>query len=318
MENSNQVVAVTGASGYLGSRLLLHLEEQDLGKLVGFDLNPPPNPIHNIVRYRMDVKDSIEDILRNHRVTTVVHLASSPYRNYNRRDNRNARDNNLNLLNSVLQSSYRSEVRQIVYISSHTVYGARSDNPVPLTEKAPLLISEEFPYGYEQFLADQTLDTFSEDHPETKVALLRCSPILGPSAANRLFTLFMQPNPVGTTGFNPSFQFLHEDDFAKLLTIFINKELAGVFNVAGNGVIFLNEISEMISHRIPKLPSYVANPLFVFSQLLGIQKSQSPMDLDFLRYHTILSTGKLEYVSGFRPAYSSLETMRSYANSVLY
>ena len=65
MENSNQVVAVTGASGYLGSRLLLHLEDQDLEKLVGFDLNPPPNPIHNIVRYRMDVKDSIEDMLRN-------------------------------------------------------------------------------------------------------------------------------------------------------------------------------------------------------------------------------------------------------------
>ena len=98
MENSNQVVAVTGASGYLGSRLLLHLEDQDLEKLVGFDLNPPPNPIHNIVRYRMNVKDSIETILRNHRVTTVIHLASSPYHKYNRRDSRDARDRNLDLL----------------------------------------------------------------------------------------------------------------------------------------------------------------------------------------------------------------------------
>ena len=318
MENSNQVIAITGASGYLGSRLLLHLEDQNLQKLVGFDLNPPPNPIHNIVRYRMDLKDSIEDILRNHRVTTVIHLASSPYHNYNRRDIRNARNTNLNLLSNVLHSSYKSGVRQIVYISSHTVYGARSDNPVPLTEKAPLLISEEFSYGYEQFLADQTLDTFAEDHPETKIALLRCCPILGPAAAHRIFTLFMQPPPVGTIGFDPSFQFLHEDDFAKLLTIFINKELAGVFNVAGNGVIFLSEIREMISHKIPKLPSYVVNPLLVFSRLLGIQKTQTQMDLDFLRYSTILSTGKLEYASGFRPTYSSLETLRSYANSVLY
>ena len=266
----------------------------------------------------MDVKDSIEDMLRNHRVTTIIHLASSPYYNYNRRDSRNARDRNLDLLSNVLQSSYKAGVRQIVYISSHTVYGARSDNPVPLTEKAPLLISEEFPYGYEQFLADQTLDTFAEDHPETKIALLRCCPILGPSAANRLFTLFMQPRPMGTIGFDPCFQFLHEDDFAKLLTIFINKELAGVFNVAGNGVIFLSEIREMISHRIPKLPLYLVNPLLVISRLVGIQKSQTPMDLDFLRYPTLLSTGKLEYVSGFRPAYSSLETMRSYTNSVLY
>ena len=123
---------------------------------------------------------------------------------------------------------------------------------------------------------------------------------------------------IGTIGLDPSFQFLHEDDFATLLTIFINKELAGVFNVAGNGVIFLSEIREMISHRILKLPSYLLNPLLVISRLVGIQKSQTPMDLDFLRYPTLLSTGKVESVSGFRPSYSSLETMRSYTNSVLY
>jgi len=318
MENDNQVVAVTGASGYLGSRLLLHLEDQDLEKMVGIDIKAPPLPIHNIVRYRVDVKDSIEDILRNHRVTTLIHLASSTYENNNRRESRDARDSNLELLKNVLQSSYAAQINQIIYISSHTVYGARSDNPIPLTEKAPLLVSEDFAYGYEQFLADQTLDTFAEDHPQIKVAILRCCPVLGPSASNRLFNLFMQSHPLAISGFNPAFQFLHEDDFAKLLMIFIDKELFGVFNAAGSGVVFLNEIREMISHRIMKVPSYLAYPIFTLSRLLGIQTVQTAMDLDFLRYPTILSIGKLEYTTGYRPNYNSLETLRSFTNSVLY
>jgi len=318
MKKDNQVVAITGASGYLGSRLLLHMEDQDLEKMVGLDIKAPPLPIHNIVRYRVNVRDSIENILRNHRVTTLIHLASSTYENGNRRESRDARDSNLELLKNVLQSSYAAQINQIIYISSHTVYGARSDNPVPLTEKAPLLVSEDFEYGYGEFLADQLLDTFAEDHPQIKVAILRCCPVLGPNAADRLFNLFMQFHPLAISGSNPVFQFLHEDDFARLLTIFIEKELFGVFNVAGSGVVFLNEIREMVSYRIMKLPSYMVYPILTLSRLLGIQRVQTAMDLDFLRYPTILSTGKLEHITGYRPNYSSLETLRSFANSVLY
>ena len=37
MVADNKVVAVTGASGYIGSRLLRELEEENLGKLVAID-----------------------------------------------------------------------------------------------------------------------------------------------------------------------------------------------------------------------------------------------------------------------------------------
>ena len=82
-------------------------------------------------------------------------------------------------MDRVLESSLRAGVSQIIYLSSHTVYGARWDNPVPLTERAPLLVSPEFPYGYDNFLADQTLDTFAEENQQVKVAVLRCSQVLG-------------------------------------------------------------------------------------------------------------------------------------------
>ncbi len=68
MVQPSRVVAITGASGYVGSRLLRQLEEEDFEKLVGIDTRPPPLPIHNIAVYRRDAKGSIEDILRRHRV----------------------------------------------------------------------------------------------------------------------------------------------------------------------------------------------------------------------------------------------------------
>ena len=301
----------------MGSRLLRQLEEEDLEKLVGIDTRPPPLPIHNIAVYRRDVKSSIEDILRRHRVTTLVHLAFSKRRGRNRREIREFREQNQGLLNSVLESSLRAGVNQIIYLSSHSVYGARWDNPVPLTERSPLLVSPEFPYGYDNFLADQAMDTFAEENQQVKVAVLRCSQVLGPGAKADLFDLFLQPSPMAIRGFDPPFQFFHEDDLARILTIFINREMSGIFNVAGDGVAFLREVAEMISGGIARLPKFLAYPLVNLSWTLGLQRSKNTADLDVLRYPALLSTGKLEQATGFRPNYNSLETVTAFVNSVL-
>ena len=317
MVQPSKVVAITGASGYVGSRLLRQLEEENLEKLVGIDTRPPPLPIHNIAVYKRDVEGSIEDILRRHRVTTLVHLAFSKQLGRYRREIREVREQNRKLLDRVLDSCLRAGVSQIIYLSSHAVYGARWDNPVPLTERAPLLVSPDFPYGYDNFLADQTLDTFAEENQQVKVAVLRCSQVLGPGADSALFNLFLQSRPLGIRGFDPPFQFFHEDDLARVLTIFIKQELSGVFNVAGDGVAFLREVAEMISGRIARLPKFLAYPLVNLSWALGLQRTRTTADLDVLRYPSLLSTGKLEQATGYRPRYNSLETVTSFVNSVL-
>jgi len=61
MVEDAKIVAVTGASGYIGSRLLRQLEEENLERLVAIDINPPPLPIHNVAVYRRDVGLTCED-----------------------------------------------------------------------------------------------------------------------------------------------------------------------------------------------------------------------------------------------------------------
>lgn len=317
MVAENTVVAVTGASGYIGSRLLRELEEENLGKLVAIDTRPPPVPIHNIAVYRRDVNTSISDLLRQHRVTTLVHLAFSQRRSRNRREARDTSEENEQALRSVLDSCVRSGVRHFIYLSSHTVYGSRPDNPIALTEQAPLRPVPEFSFGYDKFSAEQVLGGFTDEHQDTRVTILRCCSVLGPGANRDVSRIFLEPRPIRVWGYNTPFQFLHEDDVARVLTNIIHRRIDGVFNLAGEGVAFFQEVSEMLPGRILSLPKFLAYPLVKVTRGIGLQRSITTAELDLIRYPTLLSTAKLGMATGYRARYTAVEAVTSFVNSVL-
>lgn len=317
MVAESKVVAVTGASGYIGSRLLLELEEENLDQLVAIDTKPPPVPIHNISVYRQDVKSPIRDLLREHRVTTLVHLAFTETSVRNRREARDSSEENEDVLRSVLDSCVRAGVSHFIYLSSHTVYGSRPDNPIPLTEQASLRPAPDFPLAYDKFLAEQELGVFAEEHQDTKVTILRCTPVLGPGANRDISRIFLQSRPLGVWGYNTPFQFLHEDDVARVLTQMIYQGIVGVFNLAGDGVAFFREVAEMAPGRITSSPRFLAYPTVKLTWKLGLQHAISTSDLDLIRYPTLLSTAKLEQATGYHLRYTSLEAVTSFVNSVL-
>ncbi len=317
MVADNKVVAVTGASGYIGSRLLRELEEENLGKLVAIDTRPPPMPIHNIAVYRREVKTSVSDLLRQHRVTTLVHLAFTQSRSRNRREARETSDENEQTLQSVLESCVRAGVKHLIYLSSHTVYGSRPDNPIPLTEPAPLRPAAELPFGYDKFLAEQVLEDFADEHQDTSVTILRCCSVLGPGANRDVARIFLEPRPMRVWGYNTPFQFLHEDDMARVLTNLIHRGIDGVYNLAGEGVAFFQEVTEMLPGRIISLPKFLAYPLVKLTWGLSLQRGVTTAELDLIRHPILLSTAKLGQATGYSARYTSVEAVTSFVNSVL-
>jgi UDP-glucose 4-epimerase len=317
MVEDTKIVAVTGASGYIGSRLLRQLEEENLERLVAIDTRPPPLPIHNVAVYRRDVGLNFEDALRQSRVTTLVHLAFVQNRGRNRRTVREIRNTNQRTLHMVLDSCANAGVKHVVYLSSHTVYGARRDNAVPLTENAPLRPIPDLSVSYDKFLSDQILESYAERHPDIKVTVLRCCPVLGPSAGKDVSRIFTFPGPVGVYGYNPPFQFLHEDDLARILTLVIQRGVYGVYNLAGDGVAFYNEIIDALPGRYLCLPNFLAYPLVGMTWKMGMQGRRNSAELDLLRFPLLLSTSKIREATGYQINYTSLETLNSFVNGVL-
>ena len=318
MTQPPEVIAVTGASGYIGSLLLQKLEDQgDLGKLVAIDLNPPPLPIHNIAVYRQDVTEPIDELLQAHRTSTLVHLAFITERGINRREILSNREANLKALQSVLNSCLRARIKHFVYLSSHTVYGAHPDNPVPLSDGAPLRPSPEDPYAYDKFLSEQMIQDFAEQHPEIKVTVLRPCVVLGPNADNKVTRAFFRPWLMAVQDYNPPLQFLYEDDLARVLTIIINRGIPGVFNVAGEGVVFYREVAEIIKSKLIELPAFLGYPLVQLTWRLHLQRSSTAAGLDLVRYPIVLSTSKLRHTTGYRFWHTSRDALESFTNSCL-
>jgi UDP-glucose 4-epimerase len=318
MTDDTKAVAITGASGYIGSRLLRRLEDEEgIRKLVAIDIHSPTEPIHNMAAYRMDVAEPIDSALLAHRVTTLVHLAFITQPGRNRREVNSIRQTNLDTLRSVLESCVRAGVNHVVYLSSYTVYGAHPDNPIPITDSAPLRPLPDFAYGYDKYLSEQILQEFQEQHPDIAVTILRSCVVLGPSANNYVAKAFFRPWLLGVWNHNPPMQFVYEDDLARVLTIVVQQRLAGVFNVAGDGVVFYREMAEMMGSRLVVLPAFLAVSLTQLTWNLRIQVDSPGTGMALVKYPIVLSTGKLHEVTGYRFWHTSLETLTAFTNANL-
>ena len=318
MQQTDRVIAVTGAAGAIGRRLLLELEENgDQREVVALDTGPLAFPVHNVSAYRRDVAEPIGDILEGRRVTTVVHLAFDARRGRSQLEAAAIRQSNLDALRSVLDSSAKAQVRHFVFLSSHMAYGAYADNAVPLPDDAPLRALPHFPYGYDKLLSEDMVREFAARHEDIAVTVLRPCPVLGPNTHHSIAQGLFRPRLLGVNGYNPPLQFVYEDDLARILGLIIAREIPGAFNVAGEGVVFYRELAELIKSKLVSLPAFLAYPLVQLTWNLGIQRESTAAGLDLARYPIVLDASKLRRTTGYRCRHTSFETLTAFANSSL-
>ena len=304
-------MAVTGSSGYIGSKLLEHLEELPwVRRLVTFDVRPMPAPIHNIAAFRQDVSNPIHEDLNQQRVDTLVHLASTRGESSNRRETSGAGQRDLEMLKSVLRSCAQAEVGHIIYMSSHSVYGARPDNPLPIGEDFALHATPGFPYAYAHLEAERVLAEFSQTAPGMNVTVLRSCPVLGISARMSGLREYYFTAALTQLEHNPPLQFVHEDDLARILCLSIASEVSGIYNVAGDGVVFLRELANSLAIRQSPLPSPLAR--FLNRTAGGIAAAD---DHGLARWPVIMSTSKLRRATGYRFLHTGMEAVAAFANS---
>jgi UDP-glucose 4-epimerase len=310
-----RAVLVTGASGYLGRQLVEALDGDrgDVGTIVAADVRDVPTAQRRpgVVYRSLDVRDpALVDVLREHRVDTVVHLAAivTPGRHTSR-----ALEHSVDVLGSenVLGACLEAGVRQLVVTSSGAAYGYHRDNPVPLREDDALRGNSEFAYADHKRQVEELLARARVEHPELRQLILRPGAILGDGTNNQITDLFEKPVVLGVVGSEAPFTFVWDRDVVACLVKGIHERAAGVYNVAGDGMTTMPEVARRLRKRYVPIPAWVLRGALAVLHPLRLTQ-YGPEQVDFLRYRPVLSNARLKDEFGYVPRLSSTEVFERY------
>lgn len=303
-------IAITGVSGYIGSKLLSRLSTMaEIERIVGIDAKPPGIKPPKLRFYCQDIFKPLGDIFIENRVECAIHLVFVLKPTHNETG---AWRVDIGGILNFLEACRQARVKHILYLSSHTVYGAHPDNARPLTEDSPLRPLSSFQYSKDKAAAEGILRDFATANTDTSITILRSCPVLGPNAARTVTTSMLKPVMIRIAGYNPLMQFVHEDDLLELMMIFLDRGKAGIFNVAGDGEIQYSEIARLCRKRMITLPQWLLRFLMGFSWLLRLQSQSPTSGLEFIKYPPVLSTEKVKKELGFQFSYSSREALTSF------
>ena len=313
MDSPARRVAITGGSGYIGTRLIEQMEgDPSVARILILDVRPLPRSYGpKVVYLQRDITDPIDDVLSEHEIDVVVHLAFILKAGHNRVA---IREVDVSGSATVLESSARSGVRHIVYFSSTTVYGAHADNPPALTESAAVRPVKGFQYGEDKAASEALLREFAEAHPEIVTTVLRGCPVMGPNADNFISRTFQRRLLVGIVGYDPEMQLLHEDDLTDILARCIRQRIPGLYNVAGRGTIRWSEMAAALDRRLLMLPSPLIYWLTSISWTLRLQFESPASGLDFIRFPWTAGTEKIQSELGVHFRYSSREAWEAFVH----
>ena len=311
-------VLVTGSSGYVGRLLLdalaVRVVDGQLGAAIGADVREPDALPRGAVFFRHDVRETgLAAELRTHRISCVVHLASivTPGRGSTRAFEYSV---DVDGTERVVEACLAAGVRRLIVTSSGAAYGYHADNPAWLTEEHPLRGNEAFAYSWHKRLVEEMLSRVRVEHPALEQVIFRVGTILGASVNNQITALFEKPRLLAIRGSASPFVFVHDADLVALLVRAIDADVTGVFNVAGDGALTIDEIGQLLGKPVVRLPASLLQAALAVLHPLGLSR-YGPEQVDFLRYRPVLDNARLKAAFGFTPRLSSREVFELWARS---
>lgn len=317
---------ITGAAGYLGSKLLERLTTEscddtgldtaapddtapdDTAVLVATDIRvPSPEQRRPGVVYRpLDVRDpKLADVVQEYAIDTVVHLAAvvNPGPE-SRREEEYSID--VGGTENVLEACRLHGVRRLVVTSSGAAYGYHADNPEWLSEEHPLRGNAAFPYAHHKRLVEALLARHRDEHPALGQVVLRLGTVLGAGTQNQITHLFDKPRLLGIRGGDDRFVFIWDEDVAACLEHAVRSSVTGIFNVAGDGALSMGELARRMGKPHISLPAPLVRLALSIAKPLRLSR-YGPEQVRFVQYRPVLDNTRLKRDFGFTPSKTSSE-----------
>ncbi len=299
------VVAVTGVSGFLGQRLLPLLDASpDVDRIVGFDIRDPARRARKLEFHRVDVLGTdLTPYLRD--ASVIVHLAAvmGPLP-----DDALFTRVNVGGTRRVLDAASAAGVRKIVRPSSTAVYGAWANNPVPITEDAPLRPSPGFLPAIVDGECERLLAQWAGAGAGRVATRLRIAPIVGAGAQSLLSAVATGRAPVRVRGATPPVQVVHVDDAAAALELSATRDLDGAYNVAADGWLAYDEAGALLPNgRLPALPIGLATRALAITWATGLGDAP-PEIVPYLVHPFVVANDRIKR-AGWKPYHSNDEAL---------
>jgi UDP-glucose 4-epimerase len=302
-------ILITGLSTYWGGRLAQALEQDPrVETIIGVDSRDPTRELERTEFVRIGTQHAlIRRIVQAAEIDTVVDtrlvvdsIWTAP---------RDAHENNvIGTMNIVTAcGGPDSPVRKFVFKSSGHYYGAEQDDPAFFTEGMERPHPPGTPIERDIVEAEATVGDFAQRNPDVTVSVLRFANALGAGMETSHVRLFSLPLVPTILGFDPRYQFIHEDDIVGILEHAVRADIPGIYNGAADGVLVLSEVLDLLGKPMaPVLPPWgtglVAGPL----RRLGL-RIPSEM-LNQLRYGRGMDNRKLK-AAGYDYRYTTRESV---------
>jgi UDP-glucose 4-epimerase len=200
-----------------------------------------------------------------------------------------------------------SPVRKVVFKSSTHYYGAEQDDPAFFEETMSRPYPPRTPIERDIVEAEASLAEFAEANPDVTVTVLRFANVLGSGVRTSHIELLSLPVVPTILGFDPRYQFVHEDDVVHALEHAVKHNLPGVYNVAADGVLALSEVAGLLGKPcVPLLPPWGTGLAAAALRPLGAPIP--PEMLAQLRFGRGVDNRRYKQ-AGFRYQYTSRETV---------
>ena len=305
-------VLVTGARGYIGSLLVSALARAG-HRVVGLDVRGG-NAVPEVQFLQADIAgpDTAKAILEI-RPEAVVHLAAvvTPPPGMTREQL-----HRIDVLGTrnVLEACVAAGVGRFVVTSSGAAYGYHADNPPAIAEDWPLRGNREFAYSDHKRQVEEMLAGYRRSHPALAQYVFRTCTILGAGTRNQITALFERPRLLAIRGAASPFSFVWDGDVVACLAHALASDRPGVYNLAGDGSMTVQEIARRLRKPCLEVPAWAVAGALAVLKPLGLTQ-YGPEQVDFLRYRPVLDNARLKRDFGFVPTHNSREAFEAWAHA---
>jgi len=308
-------VLVTGLGTFWGGRVASELEKDpDVEVIVGLDTKPPEIELERTEFVRVDQNYSILNrIVAATQVDTIIHtfLVVSSGQVSSRVMKEINVIGTMNLFAAA--SAAQSTVERVVVKSSSLVYGAHREDPVFFREDTPRSGPPKTAIERSLLAVEDYVRDFAVDNPHVTVSMLRFSNVLGPTIVTPISQLLSLPLVPSVFGYDPRFQFVHEDDVTRAMLFVLDHDLAGIYNVAGDGMLPWSEAAHICGKRtFPLAP--VATELLA-APLRPVGYTVNAETIELLKYGRGMDNQRLKE-AGFEYRFTSAGTVEAYAQAL--